>query len=80
VFTALAANKWFFFLSQLMIFSILTAFSIFDSIVLPFHFLLFNEFKKHIRTSFTVFPDPAQFQNWTKSGSFQFVNVMVYFV
>jgi hypothetical protein len=80
VLTAFAANKRLFFLNQLMIFAVLTAFSIFDSVVLPSRFLLVNEFKKHIRTSFTVFPDPTQFQNRTKSWSFQFVDVMIYFV
>lgn len=63
-----------------MLFSIFAAFPFFDPIVLPFRLLFFNEFIEHLGSFLTVFPNAAQLQNWAKSRSFQFINVMIYFI
>ena len=49
-------------------------------LLLLYWLLLFYHFDERIRSFFTCSPNAAHLQNGSELGSFEFVNVMVYFV
>ena len=74
---ALRTNERIALTDSLMLFTLLNALRFVNNLLLSMRFLFFNHFLKLLWPFLIIFPDAANFRNWSESWSLKFVNVMV---